>query len=73
VPRKIELGKPAKFNFDLAAPAGGWKHDARVRIQADKPLGDDEWTATFNGEAIAASRRCLRTLCGALSIHDRET
>jgi hypothetical protein len=55
VPRKIELGKPAKFNFDLAPPAGGWKHDARVRIQADKSLGGDEWTATFNGEAIAAS------------------
>lgn len=48
VPRKIELNKPAKFNFDLAAPRG----DARVRIQADKSLAGSEWTASFNGEAI---------------------
>lgn len=52
VPRKIELNKPAKFNFDLAAPTGGWKSDARVRIQAAKSLEGTEWTATFNGEAI---------------------
>lgn len=52
VPRKLETGKPAKFNFDLAAPSGGWKHEARVRIQTDQPLGSDEWTATFNGEVI---------------------
>jgi hypothetical protein len=26
-----------------------------VRIQADKSLGGDEWTATFNGDAIPAS------------------
>jgi len=55
VPRKIEAGKPAKFNFDLAAPAGGWKQDARVRIQVDKPPGDGEWTAMFNGETISAT------------------
>jgi hypothetical protein len=55
VPRKIELNKPAKFNFDLAAPTGGWKGAARVRIQADKSLGNGEWAATFNGDAIAAS------------------
>ena len=56
VPRKIEAGKAAKFNFDLAPPAGGWKQDARVRIQADKALGDGEWTATFNGEAVTATK-----------------
>ena len=27
----------------------------RVRIQADKSLGDAEWTATFNGEVVSAS------------------
>ena len=50
VPRQVESSKPAKFNFDLAAPSGGWKQDARVRIQTDKSLGD--WVATFNGEAV---------------------
>ena len=52
VPHKIEPGKPAKFNFDLAPPAAGWKQDARIRIQSDKPLGNGEWTATFNAELL---------------------
>ena len=56
VPCKIEPGKPAKFTFDLAPPTGGWKQDARVRIQADKSLGNDAWVATFNGELLAATQ-----------------
>lgn len=56
VPRQITLNKPEKFNFDLAAPNGGWKTDARVRIQTDKAPGEGEWNATFNGEAIAATQ-----------------
>ena len=55
LPRKIEVGKPAKFSFDLAAPTGGWKQKARVRIQADKAFGAGEWVATFNGEPLAAT------------------
>lgn len=55
VPRKIEAAKAAKFNFDLAAPEGGWRSAARVRIQADKSLASTDWTATFNGEPIAAT------------------
>ncbi|MCB1208605.1 MAG: hypothetical protein KDK97_04720 [Verrucomicrobiales bacterium] len=55
VPRKIELNKPAKFSFDLAAPRAGWKQDARVRVQADKNLDDTEWTAVFNGTVIAST------------------
>ena len=65
VPRKIVAGTPAKFYFDLAAPEGGWKHDARLRIQCDKSRGDAPWSATFNGQTLTASRmspslsRCL--------------
>lgn len=55
VPRKIEPGKPTKFNFDLAAAAGGWKGNARVRIQTDITLTNTEWTATLNGESLSAS------------------
>ena len=49
MPRKLELNKPAKFNFDLASPRG----DARVRILADRNLAGSEWNAFFNGEAIS--------------------
>ena len=48
MPRKLELNKPAKFNFDLASPRG----DARVRIQTDRtdPTG---LVAHFNGEILS--------------------
>ena len=55
LPRKIEAGTPAKFNFDLALPTGGWKHDARIRIQTDKPLVNAEWAATFNDEPLTST------------------
>ncbi len=55
VPRKIEVGKPARFHFDLAPPAGGWKQDARIRIQTDNSLVNAEWSATFNDEPLAAT------------------
>jgi hypothetical protein len=55
VPRKVEPGKPAPFAFDLAAPQGGWKRDARLRLQAGQPLGDRPWHAKFNGEALTAT------------------
>ena len=33
-----------------------WKQATRIRIQADKSLTDSEWIATFNGEAIPATK-----------------
>lgn len=50
VPRKLEINKPAKFNFELAAPRG----DARVRIQTEL-TGLTELTARFNGELLTAT------------------
>jgi hypothetical protein len=53
VPRKIEPGKPQKFNFDIAAPSGGWQQELRLRIQSDQNLDGSEWQATFNGQPIS--------------------
>lgn len=55
LPRTIEMGKAASFLFDLAAPIGGWRHPARIRIQAGKSLTGSGWIATFNGNAISAT------------------
>ena len=55
VPRKFVANMPTRFNFDLAAPQAGWKGNARLRIQFDKPPGDALWSAKFNGEVIAAT------------------
>ena len=51
MPRKIELNKPAKFNFDLASPGG----DARVRIQADQNLTGSQLAANFNEKPVSAT------------------
>lgn len=52
VPRMIELNKPVKFTFDLAPPQAGWKHNARLRIQANKAITGDHWKASFNNQPL---------------------
>ncbi len=52
LPRALELGQTATFHFDLAAPSGGWKRTARLRVQAEKALTDSDLIATFNGVEI---------------------
>lgn len=55
LPRTLEPGKPATFAFDLAAPKGGWKGEARLRVQFAQQPGDAEWRAAFNGEALTVT------------------
>lgn len=55
VPRKVLPSKPAQFVFDLAPPEGGWKKDARLRIQSDKAFGEAQWTAKWNSEALTST------------------
>lgn len=55
LPRTIAPGQPARFTFDLAPPASGWRQAARLRIQASAPLGESAWTATFNDEVLVAT------------------
>jgi hypothetical protein len=52
LPRALELGQRATFHFDLAAPSGGWKRTARLRVQAEKALTDSDLIATLNGVEI---------------------
>ncbi len=55
VPRLIAPEKPATFHFNLAAPQGGWKNAARLRVQFEQAPGEGEWIATFNGEPLAST------------------
>jgi hypothetical protein len=55
LPRKLVPNTPARFNFDLAAPAGGWKGEGRLRIQCNRPITGIEWTATFNGRPLLST------------------
>jgi len=52
LPRKMEPGKPAKFTLDLAPPTGGWQGVAKLRIQADRSLTGQTWTASLDGTIL---------------------
>jgi hypothetical protein len=55
LPATLKPGKTLKVRQDCAPPAGGWRQAGRLRIQADKDLGDSQWTATLNGVALEAT------------------
>lgn len=55
LPRKVLPDKPTAFIFDLAPPKGGWKKDARLRIQSDKPVPEGNWSAQWNGESLLST------------------
>jgi hypothetical protein len=55
VPRKVELGQAYPFFFDMAPPSGGWQKAGRLRVEAERPLGDSRWQAHFNDVALVAN------------------
>lgn len=66
VPHDLAPGaKPARFAFDLAPPAGGWKGEARLRIQGEASLAGQDWQARFNGEGLAANADVSEPFPGA--------
>jgi len=52
LPRKLEAGKGTTFVLDLAPPAGGWKKDARLRVQTLAPMKAKQLTVKFNDTAL---------------------
>jgi len=55
LPRKLEAGKGTTFTLDLAPPVGGWKQDARLRVQTLAPMKTEQLVVQWNGQALAAS------------------
>ena len=52
LPVTVQAGATASFNFDLAPPQGGWKADARLRIQAPSSLEGTSWEARWNDRKL---------------------
>ena len=50
------LGEPLRFRLDMAPPAGGWKRDGRLRIQAGGSFGDSRFEARLNGVDLIPTR-----------------
>jgi hypothetical protein len=55
--RQASTGTPLDFRFDLVPPAQGWKHAGILRIQSDRPLLDERWSASMNGIELIGSRQ----------------
>lgn len=54
LPRGFKAGSKVTFQFDLAAPAGGWQKGGKVRLQTSQPMGACRWEARLNGTALPA-------------------
>jgi len=52
LPRVLAPGQMTDFTFDLAPPEGGWKKDARLRVQTLQPLSDARLAVKFNEVAL---------------------
>lgn len=55
LPRLLDAGKSTRFGMDLAPPAGGWKHEARLRVQTLAAMSDHVLTARLNGLDVPAA------------------
>ncbi|MDR2674054.1 MAG: TonB-dependent receptor [Opitutaceae bacterium] len=49
IPSVIQAGDKVKVFMDMTPPAGGWRADGRLRIQAHKHLRNSVWNARLNG------------------------
>jgi hypothetical protein len=55
LPRRLESGAATEFNMELAPPAGGWKTEARLRVQTLDPMPGRRLTTKLNGTALTAT------------------
>jgi hypothetical protein len=53
LPRELAAGKSTTFALDLAPPVGGWKTNARVRVQTLAPMAAKHLTVKLNGSTLA--------------------
>ncbi|MEP6671250.1 MAG: hypothetical protein ABJF10_18960 [Chthoniobacter sp.] len=52
LPRKLKSGETTKFTLDLAPPVGGWKKDARLRVQTLAPMPPGQLAVKLNGTQL---------------------
>jgi hypothetical protein len=55
LPDHMESGATMSVQLDMAPPAGGWKRQGRLRVQANSDLDGSRWQATCNGTLLDAS------------------
>jgi hypothetical protein len=53
LPRTLTAEQPLAFTLDLAPPTGGWKSDARLRLQTLDPLQAQTFTVKLNGTILS--------------------
>ncbi len=51
--RRLLPDKTAVFVLDMAPPESGWRHDARLRLEAAKAWGEGRVEVRFNGQLLA--------------------
>ncbi len=54
-PTTIRPDAPKKIFVDMTPPAGGWRVDGKMRVQATSPLEGSVWEARLNGVRLKPS------------------
>ena len=52
LPRDVQPGNGASFEFDLVPPTGGWQRGGRLRMQTAAAMAGNSWSASLNGHAL---------------------
>lgn len=55
LPLRLQAGAGARLTWHLAPPTGGWRRQARLRLQAAGPLGEARWQVRWNGADVPAT------------------
>lgn len=55
LPRALASGQATAFTFDLSPPEGGWKKEARLRVQTLQPINGARLTVKFNDTPLAST------------------
>lgn len=52
LPKTFSAGQTYSFNMRMAAPAGGWRLNAKLRIESRTSIAASSWQVKFNGHTL---------------------
>jgi hypothetical protein len=55
--RHAKTGSALDFRLDLFPPAGGWQQPGLLRLQSDRAILDERWSASLNGVELMSTQQ----------------
>jgi len=51
--KRLKPEQSAAFRLDMSPPTGGWTKSGKLRIQSKEPMGESQFTVSFNGQELS--------------------